>query len=360
MRTSSRSAGRTGFTLIELLVVIAIIGVLIALLLPAVQAAREAARRAQCTNNLKQLGLGIHNYISSVGCMPAGLLDQISAAAPSSGYWTNFGPMLPLTQYTEQIQLYNAMNFNVNVFDWQNATICSTGLATLWCPSDPGVSNGQTVGLYLPSLSPGIMKYSSYGGCAGSWFSFQFGTVSIANQNGVFYYQSATRIQDITDGTSNTILFGEHTRQILSNVSTQAFPPNSDQVGWHWWVSGNFGDTVCNTFWPPNSWKKVPYSCQDITTGSNTVGAVSSMHPGGANIALCDGSVRFVKDTIDSWTNTQTGTNCPPAGVILGSASDPVYGTVQPIWSIVQGSKVGVWQKLSTRSGGESISADQY
>ena len=169
-RTTSR-----GFTLIELLVVIAIIAVLIALLLPAVQAAREAARRAQCTNNLKQLGLAMHNYISTNNVLPQGIQFQ----GPFGGYcWTSGGWTLPALQYTEQLPLFNAINFNWDMYTAPNSTINGTGVSLLWCPSDPVIT--------------GLNHFYSGGGLDGSNFTMYY--TSYAASTGEFFTFSATYV----------------------------------------------------------------------------------------------------------------------------------------------------------------------
>jgi prepilin-type N-terminal cleavage/methylation domain-containing protein/prepilin-type processing-associated H-X9-DG protein len=361
---------RRGFTLIELLVVIAIIAVLIALLLPAVQSAREAARRMQCTNNLKQLALAVLNYESSNGCFPMGLVDQYSGDSGMgpvlTNLWTSFGPMLPLAQHTEQTALFNAMNFNLNVYDIENTTVNATGLQVLWCPSDAGLNGSVSDPYTYPtgydlafSGRPEVMRYSSYAGNAGAWMNTQFGTVAPPKQNGVFYAYSVTKVASITDGMSNTMMFGEHTRSIENS---------GDANCWHWWTSGNYGDTICTTFFPINPQKKLPYAVayqnpsQAGPAPGNCVVAVSSMHPGGANIALCDGSVRFVKETISCWQNATTTPGTPP-GMTLATATDPTAPSVNnPVQYWVPGpnTQFGVWQQLGTRNGGEVISSDSY
>src|SRR5262249_51915486 len=137
MTISIRGHRRRGFTLIELLVVIAIIGVLIALLLPAVQAAREAARRAQCTNNLKQLGLALHNYESSTGSFPYAFAWQWCSPASASlcgGVGNHHGPLVALLSFMEQTSVFNAYNSTVAMFEDANATVSGTNISFLWCP----------------------------------------------------------------------------------------------------------------------------------------------------------------------------------------------------------------------------------
>jgi prepilin-type N-terminal cleavage/methylation domain-containing protein/prepilin-type processing-associated H-X9-DG protein len=358
MRTSAnRATRRPGFTLIELLVVIAIIAVLIALLLPAVQAAREAARRAQCVNNLKQLGLAAMNYESSNLCFPQGSKFQNYIGGFQ---WVDASVWVQMGQYYEQGATYNSWNQSLGVYQGVNLTMDAIGISALSCPSDPTAGTKANLGgSYFDGAMPQTngfnVFYSNYAAMGGIWNSWpQQIPASIPqtqpNSFGIFYSGSATTIAGITDGTSNTILFAETAHGLLA--------PN-DRPWWHHWFAGDHGDNEIDAMYGPNPQKKYhePYTgtYYGCTGGVGIFfGSASSFHPGGANMAFADGSVRFIKDTINSWQIVPS-TWVPP-GVTAPKASD---GTC--IWQMTPGvTQLGVYQKLATRAGGEVISSDAY
>jgi prepilin-type N-terminal cleavage/methylation domain-containing protein/prepilin-type processing-associated H-X9-DG protein len=374
MTRHGHSRRTKGFTLIELLVVIAIIAVLISLLLPAVQSAREAARRAQCVNNLKQLALAAANYEGAVGVYPPGLYWCILTGQYAGYVGTNCGPMPHLAPYMEQGQVYNSINFMMDIYYNANLTVHGIGISTLWCPSDASISEVQTLSdnpagsLFFEAVPSGSarMAYSSYAGVCGPWFPNTWsippgarathGAVK-ANELGIFGVCSNTRIASITDGTSNTMIFGEHGHGLIDPAS---------RPSWQWWDSGNLGDTLITTMFPLNPQRTVKDTSGSGVGGSIFVNSASSLHPGGANFSFVDGSVRFVKDTVQSWPIQpigQDGNGGPiPASVtatIAPGASTP-RAYWDTIYSLVPGNQFGVYQALSTRNAGEVISADAY
>jgi prepilin-type N-terminal cleavage/methylation domain-containing protein/prepilin-type processing-associated H-X9-DG protein len=383
MKRNSNSKNRGAFTLIELLVVIAIIAVLISLLLPAVQSAREAARRAQCTNNLKQIGLAVHNYIAANDVFPWGCYRQhnINDGSGGTGYaYTSGGSFLPLLPFCEQQAVWNAANFNYNIFGAGNTTVTATSLSYLHCPSDPAVEMRVLNPNGGGNLDGGNMTmcYSSYGGNAGTWFQLPRYTWPVAdfqtginNQNGVIlyigydnplYYGGSTygglsrgclRLSAVTDGTSNTFMYSERAHGMLSS---QVDPVSGaiDITCWNWWCSGNFGDTSFCTLYPINPFRKdANTDFGSYAGGSDTfVSAASSFHPSGANFGFCDGSVRFIKDSISSWQINST-TQLPNGVTVTGASPVQIY-------QMGPGTQLGVYQMLSTRAGGEVVSSDQY
>ena len=387
---------RVGFTLIELLVVIAIIAVLIALLLPAVQSAREAARRAQCTNNLKQLALAAANYESANGCFPGG---SYSINGPfynniaSNGYeiWShypeNFSSFARMLAFFEQAPMYNSINFaEGSSAAAGNLTIAGVRVAALVCPSDiqndsvalpptrssppnviPGWSFNEGPQVYASGGASGLIPgnwsqaFTSYAGNAGT-FTFGYSNLMdpsiLANFSGVIYNDSAVRIAAITDGTSNTFIFGEHSKGHLFLVD----PGYAVSDGC--WNSGRWYDTLFATLYPVNLALGNNLAVSTTAASYYYPTAAGSYHPGGANFAFCDGSVHFVKNAVSSWT-FQTG-NTDSSGDAM--PDNTTYVTVQPTGTDAKagsylqnnGAILGVYQQLSTRAGAEVISSDSY
>ncbi len=336
---------RRGFTLIELLVVIAIIGVLIGLLLPAVQSAREAARRAQCTNNLKQLALAAVTYMETNGTLPMGFPFQRLPSDPNRMYG-NHSLFVALLPFYEQAPLYHAVNFDVTLWNRHNFTVHGAALSMLWCPSDGSVSAFKS----LPDgtmLDPGAIRmyYTSYAGNSGIWqYWWQQDPMPQRNMNGLFHLNSSTRAAEISDGLSNTLLLGERAHSLLKE------PALTD---WHWWTSCNYGDTLFCTLWPMNPHRRVS-SISGMSGDARKaayISGASSFHSGGCNFAFADGSVRFLKETIQTWPKGYDPTTGLPHGLTFNPAG-PYGGADVTEW--------GVYQKFSTRNGGEVVASSDY
>ncbi|QDS96682.1 hypothetical protein FF011L_54940 [Roseimaritima multifibrata] len=305
-----RSRARAGFTLVELLVVIAIIGVLVGLLLPAVQAAREAARRMQCSNNFKQLGIAMHNYHDTLQTLPPPTMCTINAgfAGESSNYRASWYHMiLPYVEQPGLYEIYKRRNEN-NEFPggWPEAT---TVVAGFMCPSDPVTEKTTQQGFhgnYLP--------------CHGSSHTGSGAGVT----NGIFYPRSKTRLTDIKDGTSNTIMMGEIRLQLDSiaaeGVGNVVCGGTHDLRGrYH---NTRHGNATFTTMRGPNTLvgdktqycngnPKVP--CRECSSSNGEIHS-RSWHPSGAMVGLADGSVRFISETIDQ-------TIFQAAGTMIGSES---------------------------------------
>jgi prepilin-type N-terminal cleavage/methylation domain-containing protein/prepilin-type processing-associated H-X9-DG protein len=357
-------ARRRAFTLIELLVVIAIIAVLIALLLPAVQSAREAARRAQCINNLKQLGLALANYESANGSYPWAMAMQ-SAPGNALGKDLAYSCLGQLLPFAEQTPLFNAYNQSYAYRTSPNVTVSAAQVNLFFCPSDTEMAgNTYTEDPNSQHGVPQTFAFTSYGGCYGYWAGVWYGNdatnpyngsqaaSAMAQHNGAIVTSgyaglipgashSLVRLASITDGTSNTIAFSEHAHGLLSKTDRSFYK-------WHWWISGDYGDSTFTTFYPINIQKR-NQNYPTITGGAPFVQCASSFHPGGANFAMCDGSVKFLKDSIQSWT-LDPSTGLPVGVTMTGTGYVPGAGFTGP----------GILQALGSINGGEITSADAY
>lgn len=290
-----RARLRTGFTLVELLVVIAIIGILVALLLPAVQMAREAARRSSCLNNMRQLALASHNYHDTMRIFPSGLLNWNTPAGqqnpPKFRSVSLFVQMLP---QMEQSNLANVWDYNdprTNVPSGRAATI----IPILFCPSD--VLTSKVITSY-PNFNPSGDRFAltSYGGCAGT----QSYNSTSATNDGMYYLNSDTGMHSALDGTSSTILFGERFHYDFK-YDQGAGTSFTKMAEWGCWAPSSglagLGDVTLSTLVPPNF--KHPVGTVNAAAESNRVSAMGSGHPNGVNIALTDASTRFIANNIN-------------------------------------------------------------
>jgi prepilin-type N-terminal cleavage/methylation domain-containing protein/prepilin-type processing-associated H-X9-DG protein len=362
---------RRGFTLIELLVVIAIIAILIALLLPAVQSAREAARRTQCVNNLKQIGLALHNYHQT---------HNVFAMGCSSGAWDtptdynvkqNLSAHALILPFLEQTQIYNAINFNWGCED-STTVLCyvinSTGtnaqMNAFVCPSDPRAgapdhNNTTNTCNYYASVGT-TMTWGLIGNQA-PYQNINSPTATAINMpsTGLFTWQASYGIQHCIDGTSNTIAFSEAavgyqseqpkqrliglqnvqipytamlfdartdlvtTQSVIQmcNAAYNSGDPNFvDLQRGENWAHGSMAMAMFNTIVTPNAYNDTWTHCGRNASSRAVLSNADSYHPGGVNTLMGDGSVKFIKDSIDMRT----------------------------------------WMALGTRNGGEVISSDSY
>jgi prepilin-type N-terminal cleavage/methylation domain-containing protein/prepilin-type processing-associated H-X9-DG protein len=283
-----------GFTLIELLVVIAIVAALIAMLLPAVQSAREAARRAQCLNNLKQIALALHNYHDAVATFPPGYVSLSQGNQPSA---TEFGPgwgwgAMILGQI-EQRGLYDTVNFSLSPIDPSAPTVRTATLSIFLCPSNAGGSGPVTIKDAAGNVLVSDLAAGQYVAVAGQFEPEEFP----ATNNGVFYRNSKIGLRDITDGTSTTLMIGERSRNVADATWVGMIPsglscnnptwPVQDCEASNVLVLGHTGPS------PDEPWVDVP------NNKKAGVDDFHSLHPGGCNFAFSDGSIRFVKETIN-------------------------------------------------------------
>jgi prepilin-type N-terminal cleavage/methylation domain-containing protein/prepilin-type processing-associated H-X9-DG protein len=326
---------RTAFTLVELLVVIAIIGILVGLLLPAVQAAREAARRMQCQNNVRQLMLSAHNHESALRYLPPSYRGQQIGGAP--GYFDLWGTLALLTPYLEQTNVYNVIDLTKTMYQLtppygiQAPVAVVTRVPSFICPSDKAESVCSNAYAITGDFAP-----SNYAFCLGT------GTTtgrtgwrgSPWDADGVFFAQSKVKITDIKDGSSNTIgvserLLGEggestslasradlKPQRMFVNPGAETNDANCgsslrinfSQRRMYTWVAGEPRCTSYNHYYLPND--KVNPDCVANFTGSDPLTRSSghglstarSMHTGGVNAAYCDGSARFIAESIDMTT----------------------------------------------------------
>ena len=322
-QTGIRSRRVRGFTLIELLVVIAIIAVLIALLLPAVQQAREAARRTQCKNHLKQLGLAFHNYHDVMNVFPPGYNVIIAPPIRDHNTKSAFERLLP---YFDQAALYGSIDQDTPMFNGpagynatiqaRNTALAATVLPGLRCPSSPGNPTDNYLypagafGGGFPTANctfkGGRSDYSGTSGVLGTFASIAYSGAAGSDREGAIRAAgnggSTGDMRNITDGTSNTFLLGEKTGGVLMYYKTQSAPAAvqalgptnggawADSLAFEHWIAGSLYDGTGNG-------GPCPINCTNLRGRG-----FHSFHTGGCHFLMADGAVRFISENIDAYT----------------------------------------------------------
>jgi prepilin-type N-terminal cleavage/methylation domain-containing protein len=268
------------FTLIELLVVIAIISILIALLLPAVQQAREAARRVSCRNNLMQIGLALHNYDMAHECLPPGSLNP---AGPIQSVATGYhvGWLVLLLPYLEQANAYQHFDFKASVYALENAPVRAMPIPTFFCPSNPVDKVQESGGVTVVE--------SSYAGCHHDVEA----PIDVDN-HGVLFLNSSIRYDQVTDGSSNTIYIGE-------KIATEG------SLGWVSGTRATLRNTSTINAEKSNQFPNPQPGVAPVPADPLFVGGFGSDHEGGCHFGFGDGSVRFLNENIEPTLYQQLG-----------------------------------------------------
>ncbi|MEP3481732.1 MAG: DUF1559 domain-containing protein [Fuerstiella sp.] len=332
---SKRSGRKTGFTLIELLVVIAIIAVLVSLLLPAVQQAREAARRTQCKNNLKQIALAIHNYVDVATALPpSACINPQQTATGNNGSWGVHGRILP---FLDQGNLFNVVDLTT-AWDFQEA-ISGLKISSYACPSDPRSDEARD-----PGRGRAILFPTSYGFNFGSWFVYN--PRDGQGGDGAFFPNSKLRMASFLDGTSNTLLTSEvkaWTPYRRNGGPSTTIMPSTITEAEAIIASGDEFKNTGHTEWPDG---RVHH--QGFTTAM----------PPNAHTSCSDGITTFSECDFNSWQEGRNGVNGELSFAIITSRSHHP-GIVQAalvdgsVRSISENIDLSVWRSLGTRAGGE-------